>query len=482
MRRLYITVAIPKITYGADVWYTPPRLLIGKRFRTGSVGTLKELEKAQRIATLAINGTLRSTASDTLDAHAGLLPMGLLLEKICYRGLIHICTRPETHPLHEIVRNSSDNPARTQPTPIHNLLRIFNDVIPQHMELIEPIGHHPNHQNPFIVNIPESREASMESECTDEAELKIFIDGSGLDGKAGAAAVMYRKGRENPEKVLRYHLGTLDRHTNYEAEAVGLLLALWLLRNQHIVGRIPISIYVDSQALLRAIKTAAPRPGQHLIKAILQLAGQLNRSENRTMLQIKWISSHSGVNGNERADEEAKRAAQGESSPLHLLPPLLRNSLPYSATAMKQDRLKALKAEWQENWKASPRYRKVSRFDEVLPMKTFVKCRDNLSRAQASILFQLRTEHIPLNKYLHRIKRSETDKCPSCLQIPGQLRKETVQHLLFECRAYRTQRHQLERKLGRNARDLKTIFRNKEHTKALLQFVSQTGRLSIHPS
>jgi hypothetical protein len=148
---------------------------------------------------------------------------------------------------------------------------------------------------------------------------------------------------------------------------------------------------------------------------------------------------------------------------------------------MKQERHKALQAEWQANWKDSPRYRKISRFDEALPMKTFAKCRDNLTRAQASILFQLRTGHIPLNKYLHRIKRSETDKCPSCTQESGQHRKETIQHLLFECPAYRAQRHQLETKLGRNARDLNSIFHNKEHTKALLQYISQTGHRNTLP-
>jgi hypothetical protein len=68
MQQLYLTIAIQKMTYGLDVWYTPPRLAIGKTRRKGSVGALRELEKVQRIAALAINGALCSTASDTLDA------------------------------------------------------------------------------------------------------------------------------------------------------------------------------------------------------------------------------------------------------------------------------------------------------------------------------------------------------------------------------------------------------------------------------
>jgi hypothetical protein len=133
MRRLYITVAIPKMTYGADVWYTPPRLEMGKRRREGSVGILRELGKIQRIATLTINGALRTTASDTLDAHANLLPIDLLMEKICHRALIRICSLPDTHPLREVVHSYYNNPSRRQPTPLQNLLRIF-DINPEQIK------------------------------------------------------------------------------------------------------------------------------------------------------------------------------------------------------------------------------------------------------------------------------------------------------------------------------------------------------------
>jgi ribonuclease HI len=153
---------------------------------------------------------------------------------------------------------------------------------------------------------------------------------------------MYRKGRAGPEKILHFHLGTLERHTNYEAEAVGLLLAMWMLQNQHVMGRLNVSIYVDSQALLKAIKKGAVGPGQYLIEAVIRQAEKVNQVEDRSKLRVRWISTHSEVMGNERADAEAKRAAQGLSSLAHMLPPVLHNSIPHSATALKQDHLKGL--------------------------------------------------------------------------------------------------------------------------------------------
>jgi ribonuclease HI len=100
---------------------------------------------------------------------------------------------------------------------------------------------------------------TITNEQEDDAEIKVYVDGSGQDDNAGAVAVMYRKGRVGPEKILHFHLGTLERHNNYEAEAVGLLLAMWMLRNQHVMGRLNVSIYVDSQALLKAIKKRCSR-------------------------------------------------------------------------------------------------------------------------------------------------------------------------------------------------------------------------------
>jgi hypothetical protein len=59
MRQLYISVVLPKITYGLDVWYTPPDKRAGQTRSSGSAGALRQLQKTQRIASLAIVGALR---------------------------------------------------------------------------------------------------------------------------------------------------------------------------------------------------------------------------------------------------------------------------------------------------------------------------------------------------------------------------------------------------------------------------------------
>ena len=90
MRQLYLAVALPKITYGIDIWYTPPNKPPGYTKNIDSVEALKNLQKMQCLATLAITGTLRSSPINYMDIHAKILPMELALLKACHTAIVQI--------------------------------------------------------------------------------------------------------------------------------------------------------------------------------------------------------------------------------------------------------------------------------------------------------------------------------------------------------------------------------------------------------
>ena len=125
MHQLYIMVAIPKMTYAIDVWYTLPMKQVGQRRSTGSVRVLCQMMKLQRLASLAIVGGMKSTPTDLLDAHASLLPVELMLLCICHRAAVRLCTLPDTHPLHPLVQVSHRSQNEKHRDPIKNTLRIF---------------------------------------------------------------------------------------------------------------------------------------------------------------------------------------------------------------------------------------------------------------------------------------------------------------------------------------------------------------------
>jgi len=87
-----------------------------------------------------------------------------MLEKVCYRGLLRICTLPDNHPLHERIREYSDNPQCTQPTPLHNLLKIFN-IVPEFIETITLPTRLPAHDNVFVTEIASNRDLHHKREA-----------------------------------------------------------------------------------------------------------------------------------------------------------------------------------------------------------------------------------------------------------------------------------------------------------------------------
>jgi hypothetical protein len=60
------------------------------------------------------------------------------------------------------------------------------------------------------------------------------------------------------------------------------------------------------------------------------------------------MAGHEGIEGNEAADKEAKRAAEGHSSDKHTLLPCLRKPLQINSAAVKRTFHDKLKKEWAD--------------------------------------------------------------------------------------------------------------------------------------
>ena len=80
-----------------------------------------------------------------------------------------------------------------------------------------------------------------------------------------------------------------------------------------------------------------------------------------------WVPGHHGIEGNERADEEAKKAARGDSSPVEDLPGWLREKLPISVSKLRQCLHDTIKQKAKEEWRNSPRVEKMDRIDSGMP-------------------------------------------------------------------------------------------------------------------
>ena len=156
-----------------------------------------------------------------------------------------------------------------------------------------------------------------------------------------------------------------------------------------------IKSYSDSQAFIKATGVRKSGPGQYLVLEYMRLTEIMSDGTDALNIAgtakfaLKWIAAHRGVIGNERVDEEAKRAAQGEPSLPEELPPLLQKCLPLSAEAVKQEHAEAQKERWKKEWKVSPCYARFQHVNKAFPFNKFWTISSKLSRSQSSLLIQL---------------------------------------------------------------------------------------------
>ncbi|CAG7855244.1 SubName: Full=Uncharacterized protein {ECO:0000313/EMBL:CCA77710.1}; Flags: Fragment [Serendipita indica DSM 11827] len=266
-RQLFNSVAIPRITYAADIWYTPLYTKPDSARRMGSVAITKKLQAVQRRAAIGITGAIRTTAGDTLDAHLNMLPIEETLRLTCQKAAARLASLPATHP--QICETSIRTPPGTTPPYIASSTPSTQSRRPQ---TITPASRNPNATNPFTISIEESD-------------------------------VMKDRGNEAADRRPR-------------------------------------------------------RPSQ--------------------MDHPQQQHSHHG-----------------------------RRTPPQNISALRQELKLAARKSAHDKWKSSARYDRTRPIDETMPSNKYLQITDELTRAEAAALIQLRTGHIGLNKHLNRINRAD---------------------------------------------------------------------------
>jgi hypothetical protein len=200
-----------------------------------------------------------------------------------------------------------------------------------------------------------------------------------------------------------------------------------------------------------------------------------NDHRNDFDVTVFWVPGHSNIHGNEEADKQAKKAAEGRqnNSPQARLPHYLRfNSLPLSISALKQAHRQSTQERWSRSWSKSPRYARTHSIDPNILHRSFVKLTKSYPKRLTGLLMCLRTHHAPLNQHLHRISKSLTPSCPHCPNID-----ENIHHFLLACPHYQQERHAMINALGRKATSIPYLLTDEAAIPHLTRYVNATGRL-----
>ncbi|XP_049874511.1 uncharacterized protein LOC126372706 [Pectinophora gossypiella] len=256
-------------------------------------------------------------------------------------------------------------------------------------------------------------------DCHNNQAVRIYTDGSKIDGKVGAALSVWDGDAET--KTVKLKLSPYC--TVYQAELLAICEATRVILACH---QTSFGIYSDSRS---ALETIVNHDAKHHLAVRTRknlAAGKLQNKE----ISLFWIKAHAGLEGNERADQLAKDAAQRvKTKPNYDLCPV--------SYLKRQIRIESLE-KWNERYRAGTTASTTKLFfpDATMAYKIVKKLE------LTGVLTQVLTGHGGFSGYLNRFKCKED---PSCICEPGV--EETVAHLLFECPTNGPLRYDVEQML-----------------------------------
>ena len=131
--------------------------------------------------------------------------------------------------------------------------------------------------------------------------------------------------------------------------------------------------------------------------------------------------------------------------------------------------MKKLKAKAKTLFNMSPRCHRIRQINPSTPSSRFRKTTLSLTRCQATLLVQLRMGHVPLQKYLYKIGKVDSARCPTCKDGD-----KTVHHFLIACPVYTVQRNRMIAALQRAARSVSMLPVNPKAFPHLFKYMHDT--------
>ena len=138
-----------------------------------------------------ITGDLSTTAGDILDAHAYILPIDLLFNKLLFRSTLRLCSLPKSHLLQPLICKVARHKVERHFSPIHNLIQ-FVHINPREVEVIDPVRRSPSYEPTFDLIIPPSKDATLTFANLTNATVpvRIYSDDSVFEGGIRVSALL----------------------------------------------------------------------------------------------------------------------------------------------------------------------------------------------------------------------------------------------------------------------------------------------------
>ena len=396
-RWIYTSVIIPILTYGSVIWERV----------TDQKGIRKKLEKLQRLGLTGIANTRRSTPTAALEHVYDIPPLHLQIKQKAQESFLR---------LGELKQDEWSYPRIKKQGHLERLRASLPNI-----RIDDTMTPRPNRNRTYQVVIDPLLKDQPETEG-----VILFTDGSKFGDKTGAG-VLFGEDKFNER---------LPDRTIFQAEIRAIQLACEHILFQDI-KRSKITIHVDSQAALRALKASYMK--SKLVGNTVQLLNAIGADNDLT---LRWIKAHNPDNktpsGNDIADLIAKAGAKSNnwtSAKIHMPRAEIIRYIRYR-----------IREEWTKEWENRQDCRQTKAFIGKPQPRIWKDIKDH-GRDTISRVIRFVSGHGYMNRHntviKYNITKEEADtheeaQCRLCEE-----HEETPIHLITECEALIHERKEL---------------------------------------
>ena len=377
----YITVVRPIVSYASLVWWT----------KTNESSAQALLQKVQRLACLNITGAMSTCPTAAMEVLLGLSPLHLHVKKEAALSAIKLSRTHKFKP-----GNLVGHLSILKDSTIEEMAAIPSDEIPMRY----------NFEQPFKVVIPDRHSWASDNPNSGKGSLNWFTDASKINGNTGI-------GIYGPNCRIRKALG--QSTSVFQGELIAIQQCASINLNKGLKGA-NINICSDSQAALKALRAFT-----YESRSVSECLDTLTALAKSNKVNLIWVPGHEGIEGNEKADELAKKGAN-----CPFVGPEPFNGVPKSHKTTKIKHWEDL--QMASHWKNTPGQKHAKRFIIFSPKRA--KQTLSFNKVDLRLITGLLTGHCCLKYHLHKIGKSEDSTCRFCNEAP-----ETAEHILCSCEA-----------------------------------------------
>ena len=399
-RWIYTAVIRPILSYSVSIWI---RTTLNKSNAT-------KLERVQAMALRIMTGALPSTPFRALDHITNTPTIINYLRGEAAKGASRLqgygdwSMEPPPPPKGTI--NAHTN--------INNIFLQDLDIPKRNRDLTIPTL---NLDQNFKITIPGEKTSDYRESLSEIINntpphyITCYTDGSKIESRCGAGYIITTNNNTTTIHEASHRLP--DYCSVYQAELTAIREACNFLletTNEHII------IWTDSLSSLMAIRSNTIRS-----KTVAECLNAIRNIATANTVELRWIAAHTGLWGNERADELAKLGTTHDDI---LLCPFPQSRIKHLINS-KVQRLDT--AKWIKN--------KHTHTDSIIgsnELSVISQLNNNYIKNKKSYrtILHMITGHCGLNKHLYNINRSHSKMCPNCEES-----EETVEHFLGQCPA-----------------------------------------------